>query len=193
MKIVVNETSFNSLIQNLINEVSDKRYDTFIKHVTSILNDVLEEAKFYLKKLGLNVSYKQDYNFSRKRWIASYVNGSVETGTIQFGLNIPYLYKLMSDNRISNNFTEIEAQVYVSIFHEIGHGLFAYLRTCYYKNEKLKEYVNNNKMSRFLFCSPAKEEKIVETFGESFLDMVTGVYPEESDLRVFVKKILPLL
>lgn len=124
----------------------------------SLYPSVLENCNKFLKGFELDIYLDENYDFGRKRWVAVYENHSVFNGTIEIGVNKKLLYNFIVNNSIYYE-EEMEAQLYVSFYHEIGHALFQLYR----ENSK---YIKLPKgMERELFCSARKEEKVVEEFG----------------------------
>lgn len=148
---------------------------------------VLENCKRFLKRFELDIWIDKDFDFGRKRWVAVYEGHSVFDGTIEIGVNKKLLYNLILNKSVYYS-EEMELQLYVSFYHEIGHAFFQLYR----ENSK---YIKLPKgMERELFCSAKKEEQMAEEFGAYMASLNgnidTGV--EDSKLYTLILSIRAL-
>lgn len=164
--------------KTITQEEWNKRFFSFVEQAIS------EIQGSYLSKLGLTVELVHDYDFEDNSWLASYISslGQIGNRIIPIALNPKRLYQLMRKKGIANDMIELEAQAYVSVGHEIGHGIVDYLREWYDgENEDVYALIKN------LNDGVIDEEVLVEEFGEHLIPGITG--QRSSDLANILDRI----
>ena len=124
------------------------------------VNNELEKGNKFLSKYGLSVVFNPNYNFQRyKSCVAIYQNGSVKNkGRIRIGINFPLIEKTVSNERY-------EAEIKVSIWHEIGHGIIEYLKGLRRKDTQCGTMIFRKEMREEFKMIIEDEEFEVEDFG----------------------------
>lgn len=127
--------------------------------IEEILYKVTDEARQWLELTGLSLEILTDRP-PREYGVGEYETKSVFTGTIQIRVG---LYEIMK----MSNPEELQADVRVTVFHEIGHALMEWLNEL--SDEEIEPY-KEEYFDIFYDDNGVDEEDIVEEFGESFDD-----------------------
>jgi hypothetical protein len=148
------------LIRDLepLDESKENEFDEFKKKFIHYAEDCVSNLKNdLLQQLGLNVRIDTDYVF-KNNWIAAYIGNKSNENLITIGLNTYLAYDKLKN---SNDFN-LKAQAYISITHEIGHGLVKWIEDNNDgENEKVNEFIKD------LYDGEIDEEELVEEFGET--------------------------
>lgn len=82
-----------------------------------------------LKKYDLSVVHDQEYEFDEDdEWIAAInFDGQTDFHELLIAFNLKKLYDFLWNEGLEHDRTEITAQLKVSLWHEIAHGLILYL------------------------------------------------------------------
>lgn len=154
----------------------------------SYLDEMENEMKEFIEHLGLQLIFDDNYNFSRKPWLAVYVKSRnfIKDNIILIGINFPRIYSRMCELDIDEDNFNIEAQARITVGHEIGHGLVDFMKSTVHIDET-RQYPNLHKV---MICSKIREEKIVEEFGESLFPEATSVY--DSILREALDELIKM-
>lgn len=151
-------------MSSLTNENFDKWKKTFDSFLTEMVNELQTE---YLDKLGLVIKINTNYIFNgrKSRWLASYERRTQQilNGVISIGINYSLIYSEMCKRGIDKDSFNIEAQARITIGHEIGHGLVDYIKNLNLDKSILSQVPNIEIIKK---CGGAKEETLVEEFGE---------------------------
>ena len=127
--------------------------------IEKILDKVIDEAQTWLEPTGLGVEVLTDRP-PRDNAVGEYENGSVFAGVIRLRVG---LYEIMT----MSNPEELEADVRVTVFHEIGHALMDWLNDL--SDDDIAPY-RDDYFDVFYDDNGVTEEGIVEEFGQSFDD-----------------------
>lgn len=134
---------------------------------TIILNKIRQEAESYLNPIGFSFEYFE------KDVPDSYVVGEYEarssfSGTICVYVNIDEIASIDLDLGDEDLF---EQDVRITVFHEIGHGLFEFVNAL---PEHLIEPYFKDFFDIFFDDNGISEEDITEDFGRSFDETQTS-------------------
>ena len=152
---------------------------------TIILNKIRQEAESYLNPIGFSFEYfeKDDSD--------SYVVGEYEarssfSGTIRVYVNIDEIASIDLDLGDEDLF---EQDVRITVFHEIGHGLFEFVNAL---PEHLIEPYFKDFFDIFFDDNGITEEDITEDFGRSFDETQTSPsLLRRLIIRMLEDKVLP--
>lgn len=120
----------------------------------SYLSDMVGELQDdYLNELGLSITINPNYVFNgwKSRWLSAYERSSrkIAHKVISIGINYPKLYSEMCKSRIDKDRFNIEAQSRISVGHEIGHGLVAYVKMIDLCESELKACSNLSVIKKY--------------------------------------------
>ena len=159
---------------NVVNETDD--FEFFRKDVELAIEREIDSVDKYLFDIDdeLRVEYNPDYEFDGERedWIAALDKEDQDDAkTFIVAFNLKALYKFLFDKGLEMDEREIELQVRVSLWHEVGHALIQY-----FQDQEIYDFE----------LSPIEEEKLVEEFARYRIRKYSGVY--KSKLNDFVKE-----
>jgi hypothetical protein len=145
-----------------LNETTDNTdYQQFI-------NNVLAEINEYLADFGLSCSLNPKYDFSGyyKNCVAIYQYRSVmNNGKMRVAINLPLI---MSQDDI-----DIEEQIRISLWHEVGHGIVQWIKSLRRKDTQMKTGIFKGQIVKDLRYIINNEEDVVEEFGEYQSDLAS--------------------
>ena len=150
-------TTYSNIIRRVLKEEIDMTI------AQEWINEELERGNDFLSQYGLSVVFNPKYDFSSnnyyKRCVAIYQNGSVKNkGRIRIGINLPYIKKRASRN-------DLETEIRISIWHEIGHGIIEYLKGLRRKDTQCGTMIFKGQMLKDFKDILSYEEESVEDFG----------------------------
>lgn len=156
----MNHYIHNILLEN-INKVLAESYEDYADFINSIISD----ANKFLSQYGLSVVYNAKYDFSwgaAKNCLAIYQYRSVKNnGRMRISINFPALEDCMRQNDID----DIETQIEISIYHEIGHGIVEWIKKLRRKDTQCGTKIFRGKLLKDLRSLLINEEDAVEEFG----------------------------
>ena len=145
-----------------LNETTDNTdYQQFI-------NNVLAEINEYLADFGLSCSLNSKYDFSGyyKNCVAVYQYRSVmNNGKMRVAINLPLI--------MSHDDIDIEEQIRISLWHEVGHGIVQWIKSLRRKDTQMKTGRFKGQIVKDLRYILNNEEDVVEEFGEYQSDLAS--------------------
>lgn len=161
-------------IENFINE-------EFTDELLGVIDGYLNDVNEYVQPFGLSVVFNKNYAFRgySEEFLAVYQVGSVSSGKIKLGINLPYLKTCMIENGVPLN--ELEEQLNISIWHEVGHGLVEFIKRLRRRATQNGCDLFTKEMKKDFKYITSNEEEVVEEFGA----MQEG-YSYYSDLDDFI-------
>ena len=131
-----------------------------------LVEKVIGEANEYLSDYGLSVFYQKNYDFSfgmAKNFLAVYKTGSVRRNNGRMSVSINFGNLL--DGMDRNNVKDIERQIRVSIFHEVGHGIVEWIKALRRKDTQGGFGLFRGDIVNDFRAILRDEENVVEEFG----------------------------
>jgi len=131
-----------------------------------LVEKVIDEANEYLSEYGLSVFYQKNYDFSfgmAKNFLAVYKTGSVRrnNGRMSVSINFENLLDCMD----RKNVKDVEFQIRLSIFHEVGHGIVEWIKSLRRKDTQGGFGLFRGDMVNDFRAILRDEENVVEEFG----------------------------
>lgn len=160
---------------NTVNE--EDEFQIFQKYAYQVIDKEIDSAQEYLEKLdpGISIECQTDYQFEDEKadWIAALDNeNQPNPKTFMVAFNIRGLYDFLYDAGLEMDEAELQAQIKVSLWHELGHALIQYFR-----DEEIYDFE----------VSGVEEEKLVEEFARYHIKKQSGVF--QSKLQNFINEI----
>ena len=140
---------------------------------------IAQEASDYLDKFGLEFSYGDNAYIRDGGWIGMYEHNSIYTGVVTVFINDSEIKNYVLDD-------DLESDVRVTVFHEIGHGFMEYVNTL--PDEVIEPYFEDF-VDVFFDDNGVSEEDLCEDFGYSF-DEEHCYLSNGSLLRELIEKML---
>ena len=162
---------------------NSKHYtNEYLPFAKEMANDMVEQMKEFVSPLGLVINVLNDYDFSHKKWLAIYAKsmGGIKENRIDIAINFEAIYRGLKKLGAETKKSEIDAQVGISVAHEVGHGIIDYLRSH-------KDKYNSDIAKSLIKLSKKDEEIEAERFGEYQFRIMTEVY--ESKINDFLATI----
>ena len=125
------------------------------------IDEELADGNNFLFQYGLSVIFNANYNFNgySENYLAVYQRGSVKNkGRIRIGINFPLLQRMAKKRNL-------RAQIRISIWHEIGHGIIEYLKGLRRKDTQCGTKIFIGNMLKDFKNIINDEEYYVEQFG----------------------------
>lgn len=151
----------NKIVYGIINE--NDNMNSFSNFKNIIESELLKVNEF-LSPYSLKCVFNYKYDFSSPHYrdfLAIYQRLSANRGTIRIGINLPKLNESMEEYGL----TDINLQIRISIWHEVGHGIMDYIRFLRRRDTQGKYGVFSKKMKNDFSGIENGEEFFVEKFG----------------------------
>ena len=126
-----------------------------------LIMNILAEINEYLTDFGLSCTLNTKYDFSGyyKDCVAVYQYRSVmNNGKMRVAINLPLI--------MSHDDIDIEEQIRISLWHEVGHGIVQWIKSLRRKDTQMKTNIFKGQIVKDLRYILNNEEDVVEEFGE---------------------------
>ena len=155
----------NFIVSEVIKRLNETTDNTDYQQV---INNVLAEINEYLADFGLSCSLNTKYDFSGyyKNCVAVYQYRSVmNNGKMRVAINLPLI--------MSHDDIDIEEQIRISLWHEVGHGIVQWIKSLRRKDTQMKTKKFKGQIIKDLRYILDNEEDVVEEFGEYQSDLAS--------------------
>ena len=155
----------NYIVSEVIKRLNETTDNTDYQQV---INNVLAEINEYLADFGLSCSLNTKYDFSGyyKNCVAVYQYRSVmNNGKMRVAINLPLI--------MSHDDIDIEEQIRISLWHEVGHGIVQWIKSLRRKDTQMKTGKFKGQIVKDLRYILNNEEDVVEEFGEYQSDLAS--------------------
>ena len=157
----INKQELRYIIETAAGQLVDNNYQ-------QLINNVLAEINEYLADFGLSCSLNAKYDFSGyyKNCVAVYQYRSVmNNGKMRVAINLPLI--------MSHGDIDIEEQIRISLWHEVGHGIVQWIKSLRRKDTQMKTGKFKGQIVKDLRYILNNEEDVVEEFGEYQSDLAS--------------------
>ena len=158
----------NYIVSEVIKRLNETTDNTDNTDYQQVINNVLAEINEYLADFGLSCSLNTKYDFSGyyKNCVAVYQYRSVmNNGKMRVAINLPLI--------ISHDDIDIEEQIRISLWHEVGHGIVQWIKSLRRKDTQMKTGKFKGQIVKDLRYILNNEEDVVEEFGEYQSDLAS--------------------
>lgn len=155
-EVKLNENDLKYILKEIVTQLNGD-----FNNKQDIINKVLTEINDYLTDFGLSCTINTKYDFSGyyKNCVAVYQYRSVmNNGKIRIALNLPLI--------MSHEDIDIDEQIEISMWHEVGHGIVQWIKSLRRKDTQAKTAIFKGKIVKDLRYILNNEEEVVEEFGE---------------------------
>ena len=154
--------NIHNILLESIKVVLSESYEKY----ADLVEKVIGEANEYLSDYGLSVFYQKNYDFSfgmAKNFLAVYKKGSVRRNNGRMSVSINF--ENLLDGMDRNNVKDVERQIRVSIFHEVGHGIVEWIKSLRRKDTQGGFRLFRGDIVNDFRAILRDEENVVEEFG----------------------------
>lgn len=157
----LNKQELRYIIETATGQLADNNYQQLITNILAEINE-------YLTDFGLSCSLNTKYDFSGyyKNCVAVYQYRSVmNNGKIRVAINLPLI--------MSHDDIDIEEQIRISLWHEVGHGIVQWIKSLRRKDTQMRTGIFKGRILKNLRYIINNEEDVVEEFGEYQSDLAS--------------------
>lgn len=162
-QVKLDDDEQNYIVSEVIKRLNETTDNTDFQQ---LINNVLVEINEYLADFGLSCSLNTKYDFSGyyKNCVAVYQYRSImNNGKMRVAINLPLI--------MSHDDIDIEEQIRISLWHEVGHGIVQWIKSLRRKDTQMKTGKFKGQIVKDLRYILNNEEDVVEEFGEYQSDL----------------------